>query len=50
MVNDPKVSLLVVTRGNGSLKLEGFLKHDYFACKPAHSHSTQKTTFWNTNI
>jgi hypothetical protein len=50
MASDRKASLLVVTRGNGSLKLEGFLKHDHFVCNPAHSHINQKTTFWNTNI
>ncbi len=43
--DDPRASLLVVTKGNGSLKLEGFLKHDHFACKPAHSHINQKITF-----
>ncbi len=50
MASDPRANLLVVTRGNGSLKSEGFLKHDHFVCQPAHSHINQKTTFWNTNI
>ncbi len=45
MASDPRASLLVVTRGNGSLKLEGFLKHDHFAYKPAHSHINPKKHF-----
>jgi hypothetical protein len=28
-------NLLVIIKGNGFLELEGFLKHDYFACKLA---------------
>jgi hypothetical protein len=42
MASDPRASLLVVTRGNGSLKLEGFLKHNHFACNPTHSHINKK--------
>jgi hypothetical protein len=35
IANDIRTSLLVVTKGNGVLKLKGFLKHDCFVCKLA---------------
>lgn len=50
MASDPRASLLVVTRGNGSLKLEGFLKHNHFACNPAHSHINKKKQHFGIQI
>jgi hypothetical protein len=35
IANDVRTSLLVVTKGNGFLKLKSFLKHDCFVCKLA---------------
>jgi len=35
MVSDPRISLFVITKGNGFSKLEGFLKHNHFPYKHA---------------
>jgi hypothetical protein len=40
MISDPKISLFIITKSNGFLKLKGFFKHDHFAYKTRLSKST----------